>query len=293
MEERILDDEESRRIKLKRTAEGTDAVDALAEGEDGEEIYVDLPEEEYDEDLVGLTPSQLQEELEKRERAAREAREESEKRTAQGAEKLAAGEFADAELLFAQALVCDMGNAAAREGLWTARTKNFTDDEVFFREGVAEELGDDEEARAFVLPHVKEKFAALRETYAKEEAEIAPGVEEKQQTRREAFAANRKYYLIRFSVFFAVAVLFCIGAGISASFLLRTQSNVPIIMIGVFAGLALAAFAVAFVFARKLYVASRLYGENEKLSSTESGARLEFLRNRIRALDLVLGEAEK
>lgn len=290
MEERILDEDENRRIKLKRTAEGTDAVDALAEGEDTEEeVYVDLPEEEYDDDLVGLTPSQLKEELEKRARAQRAAREESEKLAAQGEEKLGAGAFADAELLFSQALVCDFGNDRAREGLWTSRTKNFTDDEIFFRDGVAEELAADETARLFVLPHVEENLKTLRDIYASEEAELAPTVQEKQQERREAFAANRKYYLLRFSVFFVLAVLFAIGIAVSASFILRTQTNIPLILIGVFGGLCLVALAVAFVFARKLFVASRLCGANEKLSSTESGARLEFLQKRLTAIDLVLG----
>ena len=67
MEERLIDKDESRKIKIKHTAEGEDVVDALAP--DGEEeaveeeetdYIVELPEEdeEYDEDLVGLTPSQ-------------------------------------------------------------------------------------------------------------------------------------------------------------------------------------------------------------------------------------------
>lgn len=293
MEERILDDDESRGIKIKRTANGgTDAVDALAEGEETEEeIYLDLPEEEYDEDLVGLTPTQLKEELERRERLKREAREESERLKTSADEKLAAGKFADAELLYAQALVCDGENEAAAKGLWTARTKNFADAEAVFAENAAEELAANETARAFVVEKIGKTLQTLRDSYAKEEAEIAPGFEQKQEERREAFAANRKYYLLRFGVFFVLAVLFLVGVGVSASFILRTQTNVPIILIGVFSGLALAMLIAAIVFARKLFVASRLYAANEKLSSTETGARLESLRGRLRALDLVLSEA--
>ena len=295
MEERILDDDESRGIKIKRTANGgTDAVDALAEGEEGaeEEIYLDLPEEEYDEDLVGLTPTQLKEELERRERAKRAAREESERLKTSADEKLAEEKFADAELLYAQALVCDGENEAAAKGLWTARTKNFTDAEAVFAEHAAEELAENGAARAFVVEKIGETLKTLRDSYAKEEAEIAPGFEEKQEERRVAFAANRTYYLVRFSVFLLFAVLFCIGVAVSASFVLRTKSDVPVILIGVFAGLTLAAVIVAIVYARKLFVASRLYAANEKLSSTETGARIEFLRGRLYALDLVLGNAE-
>lgn len=296
MEERILDDDESRGIKLKRTKDGgTDAVDALAEGEAGEEgaeeIYVDLPEE-YDEDLVGLTPTQLKEELERRERVKREAREESERLKTSADEKLAEEKFADAELLYAQALVCDGENEAAAKGLWTARTKNFTDAEAVFARGAAEELAASAAARALVVEKIGENLKTLRDSYAKEEAEIAPAFEEEQGTRREAFAANRRYYLFRFAAFLCAAVLFAIGIAVSGSFLLRTQGNLPVVLMGVFGGLTLVAVAVAVVYARKLYVASSLYGANEKLSSTETGARVQFLRERLRALDLVFGDAE-
>ena len=93
MEERIIEDE-GRTIKIKRNALGgiEDATDgALPDGEtpegahspeagsenaeDDVEFAVDFPEEEYDEDMVGLTPSQLKRAQEERERARREAEE--------------------------------------------------------------------------------------------------------------------------------------------------------------------------------------------------------------------------
>lgn len=296
MEERILDEDESRSIKLKRTKDGeTDAVDALAD-EAEEEAVVEFPEMEfagdgeYDEDLVGLTPSQLRAELEKRAKAKREAREESKKLTAQAAEKLAAENFADAELLYTQALVCDFENGEAREGLWTARTRGFTDEEALFREGAAEELAGDEQARAFVVPHFEQRLRDLRAQYAAEEEEVRPAFEQQQGARRDAFSANRKYYLVRFAVFFLTAVVFAIGIAVSASFLYRTQNMVPLALVIAFSALTLISLIVAVVFSRKLFVASRLCGENEKLSSTESGARLQFLQERLRAIDLVLGE---
>ena len=257
MEERILDDDESRGIKLKRTTEGgTDAVDALAE------------------------------------RAARAAHEESERLKASADEKLAEEKFADAELLYAQALVCDAGSEAAAEGLWTARTKNFTDAEAVFAEGAAEELAGSDTARALVVEKMGKNLNTLRDLYAKEEAEIAPAFEEEQETRREAFAANKRYYLVRFAAFLLAAVLFAIGIAVSGSFLLRTQSNLPVILMGVFGGLTLVAIVIAIVYSRKLYVASSLYGANEKLSSTETGARIAFLRERLYALALVFGETK-
>ena len=297
MEERILDDDESRGIKIRRTPNGgTDAVDGLTEGDEDdlteEEIYVDLPEEEYDEDLVGLTPTQLKEELERREKLKRDAQEESERLKTSADEKLAEGKFADAELLYAQALVCDGENGAAVEGLWTARTENFTDAEAVFQKNAAEEIADNETARAIVVEKLGGTLQAMRASYAEEEAKIAPDFEKKQGERREAFAANRRYYFVRFTVFLFIAVLFCIGIGVSAYFIPRTRGDVPVIFVGVFAGLNLVALAVAVVYARKLFVASRLYAENEKFSSTETGTRVAFLRERLHAIDLILDEAD-
>ena len=295
MEERILDDEELRKIKIKRTAEGTDAVDELspdAEGEDVEdEIVLELPEGEYtDEGLVGLTPSQLQEELERRKRIMEEARVESAKLAEEGAEKLVAREFAAAEQAYGRALMLDGENDAAREGLWTARSLGFTDDNIFYNEEAAAELAEDERAKAFVLEHVGERLRTAREEFAREEEELRPSVEENVEKRRAAFSANRKYWLVRFGFSFAALVLFGIAIGVSGSFLLSTLTNTPVICMGIFGGLAFVALVLSILFGRKLFLASQLCRMNENLSSTESGARLAFLQESLRALKSVLGE---
>ena len=72
MEERIIDDEKGRKIRLKKTADGyVDATEEYAEDlaaeetvgeeseETAEELAFEIPElEEDDEDLVNLTPSE-------------------------------------------------------------------------------------------------------------------------------------------------------------------------------------------------------------------------------------------
>ena len=66
MEERIVDKDDERLIRIRRTKDGVDAEDALAdegEEEQTEDVVFEIPDEEFDEDLVGLTPSQLQREL--------------------------------------------------------------------------------------------------------------------------------------------------------------------------------------------------------------------------------------
>lgn len=293
MEERILDKEEGRGIKLKRTADGeTDATDALAE--DGEEVVLDLPEtDEYDEDLVGLTPSQLKEELERRERAAQRAREESERFAAEGRKKLAAEEYGAAEELFERALLADAGNREARNDLWTARTCNFTSAEKLYEEGIADELLLDGEAHAAVLEKMGDTLAAEKENYVREAEPLRPAVEEARAERREAFRRNKNYYLVRFAICFAICVLFAVGVGISADYILRIQNAVPVILTAVFGIAAFAMLAVSAAFAAKTIVAWRLCARNEDLSSTEDGARLADLQQRVAALEQILSPAEE
>lgn len=296
MEERIIDNE--REIKIKRKREGMDAVDALsdeAEGEEElseEELILEIPEgEEYDEELVGLTPTQLKEELARRERAIREAREACEKLTAEGEEKLAAGAYEEAEELFAAALSYDAENVNAGKALWLARTERYTKDDAFFRDTYAEEFAAlPDEVRESVLGGMGESLRAQREELRREEAPLREEVEGKQAERREAFRANRAYYLRPFGICFALFAVFLLGLGISAGFLYRTTTMIPIILMGVFGGLAFVLLIATVVLSRKVLVADRLCRENEKLSSTKEGARLAVIEEKLRCLDLVLGE---
>lgn len=290
MEERLIDAEE--KIKLRRTQDGeTDAVDARDGAEDEEveaEILFDFPEDEYDDDLVGLTPSQLKEELEKREKARKEAIEESLKLVSEGERMLAEGNFEGAASAYEQATVYDAENADALRGLWTARTHNFTQIEPLYNEEYAEAIASREDARLLVTAHLGEKLRAARKEYAAEEETLRPEVEAAQSERREGFAANKRYYVIRTCVTLFLMALFAIGTAISGDSILRTQSITPIVLTIVFGALTFAAFAVFAVYLTKLYAANRLCRENEKLSSTESGTRLAFLQERLHILALIL-----
>ncbi len=296
MEERILDEEEGRTIRVRRTADGAiaDVTDALAEEREQTEeteVVLDVPDgtDEYDEDLVGLTPEQLKKELERRERAAREAEEKRDELISEGEALMQENDFAGAETFFAQALVYDGGSELARRGLWRARTAEFTDAECFLDDETATEASQEEESvRAYLLERAGEE---LREARARREAEAAPlraTVTEKRDARRGAFRENRKYYLIRFCVAFAIALAAVIGAGVSAGFLTRTQDASPVVALCVSAGIALIALCVSLVFLRKLIVAGRLCRDNERLTATEEGARLYELEREIENLRLVL-----
>ena len=116
MEERIIDDEYGRGVRLKKTKDGfVDVTDELAEGEnpemeDGEEITFAFPtldgynEEQDNEDLVDLSPEEA-------ERFLREKAEELERRRAayestcaQGEKLLESGSYHAAELEYEKAL---------------------------------------------------------------------------------------------------------------------------------------------------------------------------------------------
>lgn len=303
MEERMMDDD-PRLVKLKRTKEGeTDVTEAGAEDaqtpegapaeETEEEVLFDVPEEEYDEDLVGLTPTQLKQELERRKRLEEEARAECLKLAEEGERALAEGDFEKAESFFAQAAVYPVSEVRVEKGLWIARSKNFSDLAPFFVQEHAEEFArGEEEARAFVLEQVAPALEAEREQIKREEAEVAPPVLEGQAERRAAFRANKKYYAVRVCAMLGGVLLFLIALAVSASYITTTLSVLPVALTGAFGGVAFLFLCAMLVFVRRYVIASKLCLANEELASTEEGARLKVLRDKLYCLALILGEED-
>ena len=294
MEERIIDRE--REIKIKRKAGETDAVEEgaeLSEGEEGleDEVVIELPEgEEYDEDLVGLTPSQLKAELARRERAAEEARAERDRLLQEGERLLKENKYNEAAPFFVQARVFDPESDRARAGLWASRTHGYTEIEPLLTLEVADELEGSEADKRVLCERMGAPLREARDACLAEERAIAPAVEGKQAERREAFRVNRKYYLVRFCIVFAVMALLIVGCAVSAGFIVRTKSMTPIILTGAFGGGALVVFGVLMLFARKLFVANRLCARNERLSATEEGDKLVQLRTKLYVLNVILEE---
>lgn len=290
MEERMIEDEEGRKVTLKRTSEGE--TDAVEEGENESEEYVfDVPEEEYDESLVGLTPSQLEQVLEERKKAEEEARAEYAKLIAEGESALQREDFEGAERAFAQADRYVFEDERVPEGLWVSRTRNFTVKEPFYVLENAEAFAKcNAQLKQRAREAFGEEFAREREEAMREEEQLAPQVEEKRAEREEAFFANKRYYLIRFLAVLAAFAVTVIGAAVSASFIVRTQSIAPIVGTGVFGGLAAGLFVTALVLLRKLYLAVRLCKQNTVEEATADGARLKELREKIRCLSCVLDD---
>lgn len=297
MEERLIEKDDERLIRLKKKGDEVDAEDALVEeGEESEEeVLVTLPEddEDYDEDLVGLTPTELKREQERRKKAEEEARAECEKLIVAAEEELANGVYDKAEALFTQAACYGFEEERVSKGLWTARTKSFSQTAPFYNMEYAEEFSAAGDAsKKFVREKAGKALLAEKEAFEKEEKELAPVVLEKQEERRQAFADNKKYYVLRLLIFLGIFAAFIIATAVSANYIVRTLSNVPVILTAVFGGLALISFVVDLIFFLKFLGANKLCRMNEKLSSTEEGKRLEELREKLECLRLVLEDEE-
>ena len=312
MEERIIEDE-GRTIKVKRNALGgiEDATDgALPEGgtaegasspdagpggtEEDVEFAVDFPEEEYDEDMVGLTPSQLKRAQEERERARREAEEARDKLIAEGKKALSSLDYAAAEKSFSQALTYDEESVEALLGVWESRTQGFTDDSPFFIEENAEKFARmPKEVRSSILERVGSRLQDARQGILEEMRPLKAAVEEAREARRGALDANKRYYLVRTAAFGIAAVLLLALVAIFSAFLLRTRGSWPVVGMAVSGGLALVCLIFLVVFLRGLVFALRLSADNEKNEGTEDGRRLALLEGEESCLKLVLeGEEE-
>lgn len=283
-EERLSDD------PLKKGLED-EFVDIELEGTPEElEGASEDADENYDEDLVGLTPTKLKAELEKRRLQEEKANKEKKHLLETAAEKRARGQFEEAASFYEQAMVygedCELA-------VWECRTEEYESIECFHN-------ADTSHAFSCASPETREKVlkkveGRIREEIAECEAEATPlreKVEAGINLRREAFRANRNYYLVRVLIALGVLVLFAIGAVVAGGYIFRTKDMVAPILTGVFGFLALASFGVALFFSRGLLAGQKLMSDNERLSATEDGARLVELQNRIESLTLALTEQE-
>ncbi len=294
MEERTLK-ENGRKIKLKRMQSGeTDALEETNETEEGEEAEISLEFGEIDEDLAGLSPEETEELLKKREKAREEARKERDKLLEEGERLLRAKKYEEGEPFFAQALLYDPDERRSQEGLWVCRTRNFTADEAFFDLKSAQEFSNlSEGTKRLVLSKMGEGLKAERAALSSEREAIEGKFLAAQRARRKSFSENRNYYLVRSLIFLGAFLLLLVGALVSVYFIPRTKTDLPIILTIAFGAAALLSLLIGVIFLRGLYGALRLCRENEKLSSTEDGARLKEVRERLECLSLVLGEEER
>lgn len=307
MEERIIDDEYGRGIRLKKTKDGyVDVTDELAEGEEaateteyeGDEVAFEFPVfdvDEDDEDLVGLSPEEAAELKRQKAEAAALRKAEYDRLVKEGEALLETGSFHAAELKFERALSLDEEATEASVGYWRAKTSDFENPDVLAEEYVEAGI----ETLEFDLGYkateiIREKYRdALEKRYAELESEekpLAETVESRQASRRAAISARLKKSALIAGIA-AIPTLVLLVLTIVFALNIFTVSDdqyvVPTIVCG-------AAFFVVFIvcvlLTNRLINDLRIRRTNERLSSTDEGARLEEVREYMALYGALLGK---
>lgn len=292
MEERMIDDEYGRGVRLKKTKDGyVDVTDAELEGdgmdgEEAEEAVFEFPTfdaDKDDEDLVGLTPEEAAALRRQKEEEAAQRKADYERCCKEGEELLQTSSFRAAELKFEKALALDEEATEASVGYWRAKTSNFTDPDVLISEYVEAGIESLEydlgyQATEILKKEYKSAFEKRVKELSEEEAPLAESVKEKQAARRLVLKERVKRSTIGFlaALIPTVAILvLTIVFGLS-NFTTREDTFVlPTVLCGV----GFVIFFIAFIVLTNKWINDlRMRAANEKLASTEDGARLVELR---------------
>lgn len=293
MEERIIDDEYGRGVRLKKTKDGfIDVTDETAENggaEEGEEISFEFPTlneyaEQDDEDLVDLSPEEAERVRKEKAEALARRQAEYQKTCQQGEKLLESGSYHAAEVEYEKALQLDDLATEASVGYWRAKTADFTDPDVLISEYVEAGI----ESLEFDLGYeaadiIKQKYRAsfekrVQELTAEEEP-LEKIIEEKQERRREILS----YRKLRWGVAFILCtlpmvamIIATIVVGLKNFGAPDTRYLTPTIVLGVVSVVLFIAFMIV---TNKYINAGRMYRLNERLSSTEEGRRLLEIRD--------------
>lgn len=291
MQERIIDDEYGRGVRLKKTKDGfVDVTDELTEGEtpdmeDGEEISFAFPTlEGYDEtqdneDIVDLSPEEAERFLRERAEALERRRADYERICEQGKKLLDSKSYHSAELEYEKALQLDEEATEASVGYWRAKTADFTDPDVLIAEYVDAGIESLEYDLGYAAAEiVKRDYRAAFEKrvteLTAEEEPLRKKVEEKQEARREVLASRK----LRWGVAFALSLLPVLGMLIATLVVgfknFSTRESNYIVPTIILAGVTVVLFIAFIVVANKYINAGRMYRLNEKISSTADGERL-------------------
>jgi len=308
MEERIIDDEYGRGIRLKKTKDGyVDVTDELAKDDDGEETDDTLDTEadevafEFpmfdvdDEDLVGLTPKEAMELKKRKEEEAKARQEEYERLCAEGEALLETGSFKSAELKFEHALEIEISDekTTASLGFWRAKTSEFSEPDVL----VEEYLDDGLESMEIELGYkavdtIREKYKAelskARERWQTEEAPLAERVESVQSTRREYLKGRVKTSAIGFVASLLPTIALIVLTIVFGLKNFSTRENTFITATIICGSLLVVSLIACIILTNKWLNVIRLYMANERLYSTEDGEKLLEIRAYVELYDALL-----
>ncbi len=289
-EERIIDDEYGRGVRLRKTKDGyVDVTDESLDGETQEsaelaeeEISFAFPlveGEEDDEDLVGLTPEEAIALRQQKAEAAKRQREEYERTVAEGNELLKTDSFHAAELKFEKALQLDALATEASVGYWKAKTANFTNPDVLVDEYVEAGIESLEydlgyEAAEVIKKEYREVFRRRYDELKAQEDPLFLEVTGTQERRRAILKERKRKGLVGFLCTALPMLVFVILALIFGVKNFTTSGTEYIPVTVVMAGLSVLSFIVFILFTNKWINACRMYATNERLDSTEEGEEL-------------------
>ena len=291
MEERIIDDEYGRGVRLKKTKDGyVDVTDELTDGEnpemeEGDEIAFEFPnldgygEEQDDEELVDLSPEEAERVRKEKAEAMERRRAEYQETCTRAKQLLESGSYNAAELEYEKALQMDNVATDASVGYWRAKTADFTNPDVLIAEyadagieSLEYDLG--YEAVDIIKQNYHAAFEKRVEELTAEEAPLRAKVEEKQEARREVLSERK----LRWGVAFVLCLLPMLAAIIATVVVglknFGTRDSQYIVPTIILACVSVVAFVAFMVVTNKFINANRMYRMNERLSSTEDGVRL-------------------
>ena len=293
MEERIIDDEYGRGVRLRKTKNGyVDVTDEMIDEEnaefledgEGEEVEFEFPvfADEDDEELATLTAEEAQELIRRREEEEKQRQQDYAAACAEGEELLATGSFHAAELKFERALQLDEIATQATVGYWRAKTENFANPDALISEytqegmaGVEHDLGI-EAVRILISEHQE----AFKKRCAELEEEIQPlqkTVEEKRENRHAILHERVKRSSLVAILWAIPTVVFCILAIVFGLKNFSTRGNEFVVWTIVFGALFLILLFVEADTANKAINDVRMYKANQRLNSTEEGQHLKTL----------------
>ena len=288
-EERIIDDEYGRGVRLRKTKDGyVDVTDELAESEvteEADEVSFEFPmmEDEDDEDLVGLSPEEAQALKQQKIEAAERRRAEYAQAVEEGNALLEAADYEGAESKFEEALHLDELAVDAAVGYWRAKTQNFQNPDVFLEdyvdagiESLEYDLGN--EALEAIKKEHRADFEKRLAELEEEEHPLAEEVEAKQQARRTVLKARRKKSAIHFACACVPTLILFVVTAIFALKITSVSDNRFVPWTIGFAGASFIAFIISLAVGNVFKNACAIYAKNERLSSTEAGRRLLEIR---------------
>ena len=292
MEERIIDDEYGRGVKLRKTKDGyVDVTDELAEEtEEMEEVVDEIAFEfpvtdldEDDEDLVGLSPEEAAALRQKKAEEAAKRLAEYQRVCAEGEELLDTGSYKSAELKFEKALLLDDIATQASVGYWRAKTEDFANPDVLMDEYVEAGVENLEydlgyQAVEIIAEKYQNVFRTRLDELTAEEEPLQVEIEEKQIRRRAILRDRLKVSGLLFGVIAFITLGLAALALVFGSQILSTKENVHLIPT-IICGAAAFVFLIISVFTTNRFLNDlRMRAANERLSSTEDGERLIEIR---------------